>query len=115
MATETPVLIHETPPTPDWLSSLRTASVARYGQLGLPRPKTEAWKFTNLNALKALEPAPAPVREVALPDLPVGLSDLDAARIILVDGRVVDHDPMPDGVEAVGLGSDAPAWVTSTP
>src|SRR5690606_13047545 len=45
--------------SPDWLATLRRSAAARYGQLGLPGPRTEAWRFTGLNAVKALRPVPA--------------------------------------------------------
>ena len=61
--------------SPDWLATLRRSAVARYRQLGLPGPRSEAWKFTGLNALKGLRPvSPAGVPDVALP---VALAGLD--------------------------------------
>jgi len=108
-------LLNKMPAGPDWLSAARDHAVAEYGVQGLPRAKTEAWKFTNLNPLKALDPVPAPERDFdgSLP-LPVGLDGLEAARIVMMDGRVVDHDKMPDGVEAVAIDDSAPAWVSET-
>src|SRR5262245_40195487 len=34
-----------------WLRELRRDAVARFTRLGLPSPRVEQWKYTNLNAL----------------------------------------------------------------
>ncbi|MCR9178291.1 MAG: Fe-S cluster assembly protein SufD [Alphaproteobacteria bacterium] len=106
-------LMQVSPATPGWLKPLRTAAAARYGQLGLPKLRTEAWKFTNLKVLETLAVKPASSGE-AHPDLPAALAELDACRILIVDGKVVDHGTLPDGVEAAGLDADAPDWVRET-
>ena len=60
--------------------------MARYRQLGLPGPRSEAWKFTGLNALKGLRPvSPAGEPDVALP---VALAGLDRTEINVVNGRL---------------------------
>src|SRR5690606_27103059 len=50
--------------SPDWLARLRRSATARYGQLGLTGPGSEAWRLTGLNADKALRsmPSDAPSR-----------------------------------------------------
>jgi len=98
--------------SPDWLAALRRAAVARYGQVGLPGPRTEAWKFTGLNALKALQPIPATgAADVALP---AALQALEGTGIRVVNGRLeaVPSD-LPKGVEVVDLDDPAaaPDWV----
>ena len=103
-------LIQTSPATPDWLKPLRTAATARYSQLGLPKLRTEAWKFTNLKALEGLTVKPSSSSDIQ-PDLPAALAELKSCRIVLVDGKIADHDTLPDGVEAASLGADAPAWV----
>ena len=35
----------------DWLSNLRCKSIERFSQVGIPGPKVEEWKYTNLAAL----------------------------------------------------------------
>ena len=106
--------------TADWLATLRRGALARYGQLGLPGPRTEAWKFTNLNRLTALDFVAS---DAALPDrlpaLPVGFADLDSARVVLVDGAMAPtlSDTAPEGVEIVEVaadGANAPGWVSET-
>ncbi len=36
-----------------WLNDLRATSIERYEAVGLPGPKVEEWKYTNLSALKS--------------------------------------------------------------
>ncbi len=98
--------------SPDWLAALRRAAIARYGQDGLPGPRTEAWKFTGLNPLKALQPVPA--TGAADDALPAALRGLDGPRIAVANGRLeaVPAD-LPAGVEVVSLNDAAglPDWV----
>lgn len=98
------------PDGPTWFAGQRAAAAARYGQLGLPKVRTEAWKFTNLTALKALEPIRASSPKDTEVALPASLASLETVTIKLVDGRIADHDAMPDGVEGASLGEDAPDW-----
>ena len=98
--------------SPDWLATLRRAALARYGQVGLPGPRTEAWKFTGLNPLKALQPVPA-AGAVDLA-LPAWLQALESIAIRVVNGRVEAlPSDLPAGVEVVSLGDPAtvPDWV----
>lgn len=97
---------------PDWLVALRRSAIACYGQIGLPGARTEAWKFTGLNALKALQPVaaegPAPAA------LPSSLADLDRTEVRLANGRVEAlPSGLPNGVEIVPLDDPAtvPGWV----
>lgn len=99
---------------PDWLAARRQAASRSAETLGLPGVRTEAWKFTNLNALKALEPVAATgTFEVARPDAFAGL---DAAELQVSNGTLSYADAMPDGVELVDLSDPetAPAWVSET-
>ncbi|MEQ9135846.1 MAG: Fe-S cluster assembly protein SufD [Thalassobaculum sp.] len=101
--------------SPDWLATLRRAALARYGQVGLPGPRTEAWKFTGLNALKALQPVPA-AGAVDL-GLPEALKALECVSIRVVNGRAEAlPSDLPAGVEVVSLGDPAavPDWVRVT-
>ncbi len=34
-----------------WLKTLRQEAIARFSALGLPSPRVEAWKYTNLGSL----------------------------------------------------------------
>jgi len=98
--------------SPDWLAALRRSAIARYDAIGLPGPRTEAWKFTGLNAVKAL--APVPAEGVPAIELPPAVAALDGLRIGLVNGRLAELPAaLPQGVEAVALGDPAaaPDWV----
>ena len=70
---------------PGWLSALRAAGQARFGETGLPTQRQEAWKYTGLNRLKSLtfEPTPAGGQGALVP------SDAIAAahRLVFVNGR----------------------------
>ena len=35
----------------EWLDKIRSDGLARYGKLGLPGPRDEAWKYTNLTRM----------------------------------------------------------------
>lgn len=98
--------------SPDWLAALRRAAAARYDAVGLPGPRTEAWKFTGLNPVKALQPVPAEgAPGVALP---AALQALDGPRIRIENGRLAALPfGLPKGVEVVALDDPAaaPDWV----
>jgi Fe-S cluster assembly protein SufD len=99
---------------PAWLAALRRTAVGHYRKSGLPGPRTEAWKFTNLNALKALEPvATVGVTEIARP---TAFADLEAVEVHLSNGVLTHTGSLPAGVEIVDLGAyeAAPSWVSET-
>ncbi len=101
--------------SPPWLATLRRSAIARYRQLGLPGPRTEAWKFTGLNALKGLQPVAAS-GSVALA-LPSAMAGLGRTEVRIVNGRLVEAPSAPPkGVEIVGLEDPAsvPDWVNAT-
>lgn len=96
----------------EWLTKLRRKAVENAERTGLPGVRTEAWKFTNLNALKALEPVAATgTAEIARLS---SFADLDAAELHLSNGTLTRVDDLPEGVEMVGLADpdDAPDWVS---
>jgi len=71
-----------------WLDRLRADARAAYREAGLPGPKVEAWRYTNLNRLRrtGFAPATAPVK--AVDTVPVGNAlSLDAHQAVLVNGR----------------------------
>ncbi|WP_051244653.1 Fe-S cluster assembly protein SufD [Thalassobaculum salexigens] len=97
-----------------WLTKMRRTAVENAERTGLPGVRTEAWKFTNLNALKALEPVAATgTAEIAR--LPA-FADLQAVELHLSNGTLTHADAMPEGVDLVGLAEpdDAPDWVSET-
>lgn len=95
-----------------WLATLRRAGLERFAAGGLPTPRTEDWKYTNLRALEAQEFVPAPmsatvngVEAGALPSLlPQGQA---AHRLVFVNGRLrtdlSDAGALPKGVVIAGL------------
>lgn len=98
----------------EWLAKLRRTAVDNAERTGLPGVRTEAWKFTNLNALKALEPVAATgTAEIARPATFAGL---EAVEMHLSNGTLTHADTMPEGVELVGLSDpdSAPDWVSET-
>ncbi|KAF0119264.1 MAG: Fe-S cluster assembly protein SufD [Rhodospirillaceae bacterium] len=103
-------LDHRGPQTaalPAWVADFRAAGLARYQTLGgVPTPKVEAWKYTNLRPLTALPWRPATGEDVALRVLPTdGLLSIAGPRLVLVNGRFAPHlsSPLPDGVEGEPL------------
>ena len=107
------------PPTAaaPWLDSLRRDGQARFAELGLPTPRLESWKYTNLRDLGALGFSPSS-DEPSLPgsSVPSLLSaDWHSYRLVLVDGRgrpdLARLDDLPEGVTLTSL-SDA---LSSTP
>jgi Fe-S cluster assembly protein SufD len=92
-----------------WLDALRRDGLRRYSELGLPGPKVEAWKYTNLTRLGRGGFAPALLaNQVSLDGPPTaGTLAIDAPRLVLVNGAfrsdLSDLDDLPDGVEVTDL------------
>jgi Fe-S cluster assembly protein SufD len=70
---------------PDWLSALRDAGRARFGEAGLPTQRQEIWKYTGLNRLKALTFEPSVPSAVASPATEPLIDG--AHRLVFVNGR----------------------------
>lgn len=92
----------------DWVEDLRRRGRDAYAGQGLPTPRVEAWKFTNLRRLAAAELAAPGTKggDVALPGtLPEAA--LDAHRLVLVNGRfrpdLSDIGALPAGVALAPL------------
>ncbi len=94
-----------------WLVRMRESAVQSFRDQGLPTPKLEDWRFTNLKALETLD-----FRAVAassVPNVPDNVLDGprgavgDAHLIVLVDGIVdaalSDLKSLPDGVQIRSL------------
>ncbi|MBL4721743.1 MAG: Fe-S cluster assembly protein SufD [Alphaproteobacteria bacterium] len=92
---------------PTWLSALRQDGLRRYRDAGLPTPRTEAWKYTNLRRLSRMlfQPVGSSVEDVSVPE--DRLPKLDAYRAVLVNGRyradLSRLDGMPKGVHVSGI------------
>ncbi len=95
-----------------WLESLREAGIARFAEIGFPGPKVEAWKYTNLNALKklAFEPPIAADTAIAIDSAPTLLAGNETAhRLVFVNGSFRPElsriEQLPDGVVLGDLGA----------
>lgn len=100
---------------PRWLTRLRRDAIARFGELGFPSPRDEAWRFTPVSAViqTPFEPAPARRNGVAAGTLRT-LTFPAARRLVFVNGHVSLElstvDVLPPGVV---VGSLAEAVVTT--
>jgi Fe-S cluster assembly protein SufD len=96
-------------PAPRWLDDRRRAAEERFRAQGFPTRKHEAWRYTSLEPLLghdflAAEPVtalqPSDLDELLVPDL-------EAWRIVLVNGRFAPHlsdlAGLPNGVQVNGL------------
>lgn len=91
-----------------WLDRLRTEGLARYGELGLPGPRDEAWKYTNLTRMGRTRFVTGLAgAEATLDAVPAGTLEIDAIRLVLVNGRLrpalSDLDALPTGVSVTSL------------
>jgi Fe-S cluster assembly protein SufD len=93
-----------------WLARERAAALEGFAAKGLPTPKAEAWKYTNLNPLAKLALVPAePVRNgIEKATLPSLLATSEKAiRLVLVNGRLradlSSLGTLPGGVTLTGL------------
>ena len=92
--------------SPKWLSQRRRGGMDRFEAVGLPTPRAEAWKYTNLRPLERFDfdRAGVATAEVALPPSLIGD---EAHRLVFVNGRFdrgrsVIH-ALPQGVELASL------------
>ena len=91
----------------------RHAAMVRFGELGLPHRRIEAWKYTDLrSALRDVaEPAvgPVPAIESAALDAALGpIADLDTYRAVFVNGSLDDtlsSLPAVEGIDVAALGT----------
>ena len=92
-----------------WLKALREAGLERYNALGLPTPRVEAWKYTNLRSLTRAGFKPAVLApDVSLDTVPQARALALAAPVaVLVNGKfradLSRLDDLPEGVEVAGL------------
>jgi len=92
---------------PAWLKELRDGGIARFGELGFPTTKQEAWRFTSVAPLveTPFELAPAPGTRYPVP------ADIEpfllgpGPRLVFVNGFLVRSlsTPVSDGVRLDGL------------
>lgn len=93
---------------PDWLSDLRTAAIHAFDQQGLPGPRDEAWRHTNIRPLMKQTfglAGEAAAAEDLLKEYQFG--EESAAEIVVVNGRVdagkSNFGNLPDGVRLLDL------------
>ena len=102
-----------------WLDTLR-AEARRLSADGLPGTRMEAWKYTSLAPLAALD-FPAPAAAAPPGDAALGAGAFDAVEgpsLVFVNGRLAPHhsrvDALPAGLRVTGLAqalADDPAQV----
>lgn len=80
------------------VGAVRAAAMRRFIASGLPHRRIEEWKYTDLRTL--LRELPAPAVPADAPIGPETLADIDAWRVVLVDGA---EPRMPDGLAALGV------------
>jgi Fe-S cluster assembly protein SufD len=109
-------------PGTGWVKGLRADAMRRLEAAGLPTRRVEAFKYTDLRerVKEAFGPVGTPSRVTAA-DVDAalgGLADLDAARIVLVDGvfsaELSQLGGLVDAVEQMPLGpllTKAPSWL----
>ncbi len=94
---------------PEWLRELRGEGARRFAATGLPTPRLEAWKFTDLRGLGRLSFSPAQ-DAIDIQAVAVGrglLLDIDGPRLMFIDGRFCAAlsrlENLPAGVEMMPL------------
>lgn len=71
---------------PDWVQAMRSTGADAFAVTGIPTPKHEDWKYTNLRKMKAQDFSYSnDVQEISKDDLPEVINP-NAKRIVLVDG-----------------------------
>ena len=68
---------------------LRNTGRQAYRRQGLPSPKNEQWKYTNLKALRGLIWSPSDAQtEATVQSIPSTIADIQAHVVVLVNGQV---------------------------
>ncbi|HVH11208.1 MAG TPA: Fe-S cluster assembly protein SufD [Gemmatimonadales bacterium] len=93
---------------PAWLKELRAGAIARFGELGFPTTKQEAWRFTSVAPIAETRFTPVPEARSPLPDVGAleRVSFGVGPRIVFLDGRYVpalSASTLPGGVRAGSL------------
>ena len=87
--------------SPGWLAPVRRAAIERFGELGLPTRKDEAWKYTPTRQIEKSTFAVAPFSTPATRGIETRLTRADIVRIfgdptadcslVFADGRFAPH------------------------
>ena len=103
-----------------WLKTLRQEAIARFSALGLPSPRVEAWKYTNLSTLAKQPFVPVDGADIAVSPADVAAllppEDGPSYRMVFVNGRLRPElsavGELPPNVRLCGLAqalTDEPA------
>lgn len=94
-----------------WLCDLREAGIERFASLGLPGPRAESWKYTNLNPLRKVNFTPTAGGAVSIDELPSLFPHGGSGhRLVFVEGRFrAEHSTLGALPEGVRIGSLAEA------
>ena len=91
-----------------WVADLRAKAIDAYGMLGLPHRRVEAWKYTDLRS-KLTEALPlARATGVAVTEAEIArafgadIADLDAYRLVIVEGELRSDLSSLAGLKAAG-------------
>src|SRR3954471_19490029 len=73
---------------PAWLKDLRDGGIARFGDLGFPNMKQEAWRFTSVAPIaeSTFDLAPAPTHIPRLGEIQAFLAGDAGHRLVFVNG-----------------------------
>lgn len=88
-----------------WLCALREGAIAAFAADGLPTPRTESWKYTNLRPLEKLDFSLLADENISIDKLPTLLPHgAGGHRLVFVNGAFRAElsvlDDLPDGVSA---------------
>ena len=87
------------------LSKLRGEALASFEALGFPKPRTEAWKYTNIRSVLRKEISLVPTGTA--PPTSLGLKGMNSTVLVCINGRFSPaHSrigPLPDGIVVGGL------------
>ena len=94
---------------PGWLNDLRQSGISAFARLGFPTPKSEEWRYTNLEPLVRCrfdwDGVPEPVNQADL--WARAFADPSCARMVFLNGRYAPRlsvtDCLPIGVRLESL------------
>lgn len=93
----------------DWIEAMRSDNARRFRELGLPTPRDEDWKYTNIRPITRKPFIPAAGSDALSESelLAFDIPELDAHRVVLVDGCYAPGlsraDALGEGVRICGL------------
>ncbi len=97
--------------SPGWLNDLRQSGISTFSKLGFPTPKSEEWRYTNLEPLARFQfDWDGDFEGMSEPDLLArAFAHMDCARLVFFNGTYAPHlsvtDRLPPGVRLESLAS----------